>query len=148
MIQGRNPFFVAILAAFTLGTTAIAAEKVEIHAEVVKLSKKGTEIDPPKLAEMKKKFDSAGWAYTSFKRLSEQKLAIEQGKSDKLTLPNKRVAEISIDHVKDGVAQVSVHMPPLTKVQYQLGREGSLYIDGGWHEGGKLMLVLSPPAKK
>lgn len=144
--MGRNLAWVAVVAVAFLGSAARADEKkVEVVAEVVHVSKTGTEINPPKLAEMKAKFDAQGLAFTSYKRISEQKLTLEQGKPASLTLPNKKTAQLQLDGVKDGTAQVSVQIAPFSKVQYQLGREGSLFIDAGWHQGGKLVLVLSPP---
>lgn len=143
---GRTFRTTALFAVLCSASVAFADDhKVEVQAEVVHLSKSGEVIDPPKLAEMKKTFDAQGLSFSSYKRLSDERLTLEAKKPVSVKLPNKKSAQVSLDAVNDGVAQVSVQMPPLDKVQYKLGREGSLFIDGGSHQGGKLVLVLSKP---
>lgn len=141
MSLGALALFLAV------GTAAFADEpKVEVQAEVVLVSNKGTEIQPPELEAMKKKFAEQGLSFTSYKRMSTQKLALDKAKPAQVSLPNNKSAQLTLDGLQDGTAKLTVHVPPLEKVQYTLGREGSLYVDVGSYAGGKLVLVLSPPA--
>ncbi|MBI3184332.1 MAG: hypothetical protein HYZ28_19535 [Myxococcales bacterium] len=129
----------ALLVALS-AVAARAEDKVGVTAEVVLASTSGNVIDPPSLASMKAKF-AEKFKYTSFKRLSVQKVVITKGVTE-LQLPNKKVT-FKLEELKDGIAKVKVNNPPMETV-YTLGREGSLYIASGQHGGGDLWLVLSP----
>lgn len=81
--------------------------------------------------------------YQTLKKLSGQKLELGV-KASQVTLPNKKVAELALESLKDDVATVRVKLPP-AEATYTLGRGKSLYVQGGAHDGGELWLVLSMP---
>ena len=61
-----------------------------------------------------------------------------------LKLPNQRTATLRLDGMKAGVATVRVEISDLSRTTMTMGREGSLFQHAGDHEGGQLILVLSP----
>ena len=121
---------------------ALAEEKVEVMAEVVLASNKGTGVDP-ELAKMKDKFAQSGLSFSSFKRLEGKKLTLLRQRAAQMTLPNKQIASFKLEDIKEGTAHVKVDVASL-HTTVALGREGSVFIQGGDHDGGKLVIVLSP----
>lgn len=127
-----------------LSMSALAAEpKVRVTAEVILASNKGNAIDPPTLARMKDQFSEKGFAFTSFRRLSSEKLSLRR-KPVEVKLPNRRTATLRLDDIKAGTATVQVDISHLASTTLTLGREGSLFQHAGEFEGGQLILVLSP----
>lgn len=127
-----------------LSTAALASEpKVRINAEVVLASNNGTTIDPPALAHMKDQFSQKGFAFTSYRRLSSEKLSLKQTPVE-LKLPNGRTATLRLDAMKAGIATVRVEISDLSSTTLTMGREGSLFQHAGEHQGGQLILRLSP----
>ncbi len=122
---------------------ALAQAKVDVQAETVLVSNKDSTIDPPELAKLKDNFLKNGLAFTSYRRLKTAKLSLEQGKPSKLDLPNRKTVTVRLDSLKDGTARLQVEVPPLSQTM-TLGREGSVSMVAGDHDGGKLVLVLSP----
>lgn len=81
--------------------------------------------------------------YQTLKKLSGETLQLSV-KPAQVSLPNKKVAELALESLKDDVATVRVKLPP-AEATYTLGRGKSLYVQGGAHDGGELWLVLSMP---
>jgi hypothetical protein len=117
--------------------------KVRVTAEVILASNQGNTIDPPALARMKDQFSQKGFAFTSYRRLSSEKLALRH-KPVELKLPNHRTATLRLDEMKSGTATVRVEISDLSSTTLTMGREGSLFQHAGDHDGGQLILVLSP----
>lgn len=146
MKNGLTVQIAAVVGAVLLaGSPAHAEEgKVAVTCDVVLASNQGTVIDPPSLASMMDKFKQKGLSFSSFRRLSTAKLFLEKGKGAEVSLPAGRKATLVLEGMKEGTAQVSVSVEKLVKTTYALGRTGSLFINSGEHEGGQLVLVLSP----
>ncbi|WP_425537957.1 hypothetical protein [Myxococcus stipitatus] len=121
-------------------------QKVSVQVEVVLASRKGTEVDPPELAKMKEQFQKQNFNFTSFKRLSNDKLEVGSKKSTEVKLPNGSNASLTLLGMKDGTATVRVAIPRQPTLDVELGRHGVVYQKAGKHVGGELILVLSPPS--
>jgi len=146
----------AVCAAFflvVLGTSgqAIAADPtVQIGTELVLASNRDSTIDPPELVSMRDQFSQKGFAFTSFRRLSSEKLTLHKGKAAEIKLPNQRTATIRLNDVKRGTAHVAVILSQLpsnmviSSTVLTLGHEGSLFQHVGDYNGGQLILVISP----
>jgi hypothetical protein len=130
-----------------LATSAALADgsKVKVSTQVVLASNKGTAVEPPQLAKMKDEFAKQGISYTSWKQQSAANLWLESGKANEVSLPGGRQALLKLKKLEAGTATVHVTIPRLLDTDYKLGRTGSVYIRSGDHEGGVLILVLSPP---
>lgn len=122
-------------------------EKVQVQAEVVLASKKGSEVEPPELAKMKEQFQKQNFNFTSFKRLSLQVLDVTAKQPTELKLPSGTNASLQLLGMKDGIATVRVAIPRQPTLDVELGRQGAVYQKAGKYVGGELILVLSPPAK-
>ncbi|MFY1831847.1 hypothetical protein ACN47A_38385 [Myxococcus fulvus] len=122
-------------------------QKVSVQVEVVLASKKGSEVDPPELAKMKEQFQKQNFNFTSFKRLSNDKLDVTAKQSTEVKLPNGSNASLQLVGMKDGTATVRVAIPRQPTLDVELGRQGAVYQKAGKHVGGELILVLSPPSK-
>lgn len=132
-----------ILASLALSLTVLAAEpSVPVQAEVVHASTAAGTVEPS-LAKMRDAMASRV-KYLSMKKLEAKKLELVANKPQLIELPNKKTAELTLQSVKDDVATLKVKLPP-TEAVYTLGREKSLYLQGGAHGGGDLWLVLSQP---
>lgn len=134
---------VVILLAFASGAAMAAEPKVRVNAQIVLASNNGNTVDPPALAGMKNQFTQKGFAFTSYRRLSSEKLSLKRDPVE-LKLPNQRTATLRLDAMKAGVATVRVDISNLSSTTLTMGREGSLFQHAGEHEGGQLILVLSP----
>ncbi len=123
---------------------ALGAEsKVPVQADVVFASTAKGEVDPS-LVKMQETL-GAKVKYLTLKKLSSKTLTLEaKAKPQALALPNKKSAELSVESLTADVATVRVKLPP-TEATYTLGREKSLYLQAGAHDGGDLWLVLSQP---
>lgn len=123
---------------------------VQVRTEVVLASNQGSTIDPPDLEKMKRQFSQKGFAFTSYQRLSGDKIAIHKSKPAEIHLPNQRAATIRLDDIKAGTAHVEVIISQLpsnvviSSTGFTLGREGSLFQHAGDYNGGQLILVISP----
>jgi len=126
---------------------------VQVRTQVVLASNQGSTIDPPDLDGMKKQFSQKGFAFTSYQRLSGDKIAIHKSKPAEITLPNQRSATIRLAEIKRGTAFVEVIISQLpsnvviSSTVLTLGREGSLFQHAGDYNGGQLILVISPDEK-
>lgn len=139
----------ALLGLFLLPGAALAQEqKLKVEVEVVLVSRKGTEVDPPQLQKMKETFQRQSFNFTSFKRLSQQSLEVGSKQSTEVKLPNGVNASLRLLRMQGDTATLRVEVPQLSAVDVELGREGAVYQRAGKHVGGELILVLSsPPAK-
>ena len=117
--------------------------KVEINTQSILASNDGQGVEPASLAAMKDKFSKEGFAFTSFKELKQQALVLAKGREVEVKLPNGQDVHLRLDDVVGGVAKIHVRLPPIDTT-YTLGREGSVFIDGGHHQKGTLVFVLSP----
>lgn len=132
-----------ISASLTFSLQASAEPQVEVMAEVVHASNQGS--SDSALANMKAMFSKEGFGFTSYRRLSSARLALQKAKAAEVSLPNGKAATIKLDELKDGKAHLKVSVPSGETV-YTLGREGSVFVDAGIYQGGSLILVLSPVA--
>lgn len=114
---------------------------VSVQADVVFASQAKGAVDPA-LAEMQKTL-AAKVNYQTLKKLSTRTLVLT-AKPQPLELPNKKIAELSLESLKKDVATVHLKLSP-TEATYTLARDKSLYVQGGDHESGQLWLVLSQP---
>lgn len=140
--MGRTLALASLLAA----SAAAAQEVVKVRADVVLAMKEGDTDDPPSLGAMKQKMQKSGLtAFTSLKRLSSQELGLALNKEQTLKLPNDRKATVKLEKLKEDSAHIRASVEKLFDgIGYKLGREGSLFINAGGHQGGTLVLVLSP----
>jgi len=137
----------ALLLSLLPSRAALADEpKVEVDTEIVLASNEGEGVEPASLAPMKDKFLKEGFAFTSFKQLKEQKLVLVRNRPADVKLPNNTVATLKLEDVVSGAAKVHVRLAPIDTT-YTVGREGSVFIDGGHHQKGTLIFVLSPAHK-
>jgi hypothetical protein len=124
------------------GVARAEDKKVPVQAEVVLASTKAGGGVDPSLAAMQTTL-GARVKYLSMKKVSAQKLELH-GAPSLVSLPNGKAAELSLLAVKENVAQVKVKVGPLDTT-YSLGKEKSLFVQAGSHDGGDLWLVLSQP---
>ncbi|MCY1082278.1 hypothetical protein [Archangium lansingense] len=139
----------ALLGLFLLPGTSLAQEqKLKVEVEVVLVSRKGTEVDPPQLQKMKETFQRQNFNFTSFKRLSQQSIEVSSKEPTEVKLPNGVNASLRLLRMQGDTATLRVDVPQLSAVDVELGREGAVYQRAGKHVGGELIIVLSsPPAK-
>jgi len=140
----RTALFGALTFGLLISSAAVADEpKVEVNTEVVLASNNGQGVEPASLAPMKDKFLKEGFAFTSFKLLKQQKLVLVKNRPAEVKLPNNQVATLKLEDVVEGAAKVHVRLAPV-ETTYTVGREGSVFIEGGHHLNGTLIFVLSP----
>lgn len=123
-----------------------AEDHVQVNADVVQMSNQGNSVDPA-LASMKSTFSKEGFAFSSYKRLSSQRLSLSSKSPTDLALPNGQRATLKLDGVKNGAATIAVRVGAVN-TSYTLGKEGSVFINFGHQNGGELVLVLSPVGAK
>lgn len=139
----------ALLGLFLLPVSARAQDqKLKVQVEVVLVSQKGTEVDPPQLQKMKETFQKQNFNFTSFKRLSQQTIEVGNKEPAEVKLPNGVNASLRLLRLQGDTATLRVEVPQLSAVDVDLGREGSVYQRAGKHVGGELILVLSKPSGK
>jgi hypothetical protein len=135
----------ALMAAALLTSGLASAEdaKVQLNADVVLMSNQGNTVDPA-LASMKDTFSKEGLLFSSYKRLSSQRVVLTSKKPTEVSLPNQQKAVLKLEGVKHGAATVAVNIGAVNTT-YTVGRAGSVFINFG-HQDGELVLVLSPVA--
>jgi hypothetical protein len=121
---------------------ALAQDTVKVKADVVLAKLEAGSFEPDSLRAMQKAFEKK-LKYGSLKQLSTQTVSLAAARPVVVPLPNAKKAELSLEALKADVAQLRVKVPP-TDTVYTLGKQGSLYVQAGTHEGGDLWLVLSP----
>lgn len=131
------------LAAALFALSSQAAEpEVAVQADVVFASTKAGTVEPALLkmqTAMAPKIQ-----YQTLKTLATSKLALKAQQPQSVSLPNQKRAQLTMQALRANVATLKVKLEPAEAV-YSLGREKSLYVQGGAHEGGELWLVLSQP---
>jgi hypothetical protein len=137
----------ALLLAVLSGTALAEEAQVEVEADLILASNQGTTIDPPSLSAVKDEFASAGIVFSSYKRLSSQKLSLSLAKAAELKLPNQKSALLKLEELKAGTATVKVKAEG-TEVAIQLGRQGSVFQRVGAYQNGQLILMLSPVKRR
>ncbi|HME90344.1 MAG TPA: hypothetical protein VKE49_02900 [Myxococcaceae bacterium] len=142
-VRRWTPIAALAFVAFLSASARAAEPKVRLTAEVILASNKGNTIDPPALAKMKEEFTAKGFSFTSYRRLSSEKVSLHR-KPVEVKLPNRRTATLRLDEIKSGTATVRVDISHLASTTLSLGREGSLFQHAGEFEDGQLILVLSP----
>lgn len=118
------------------------AAKVSVKAEVVLASVEGNEIDPPALKAMQQAFEKKV-KYGYLKRVLEQTVQVESKQPTMVKLPNGKDASLQLEKLEADVATLRVKLHP-ADATYKLGQKGSLYFQGGKHDGKDVWLVLSP----
>jgi len=145
----RALWVLALVGLFLVPPAARAEEeKLKVQVEVVLVSRKGTEVDPPQLQKMKETFQRQNFNFTSFKRLSQQTLEVRSQESTEVKLPNGVNASLRLLRMQGDTATLRVEVPQLSAMDVELGREGAVYQRAGKHVGGELILVLSSPPGK
>lgn len=129
------------LAVLVIAPLAFADGPVAVQADVVFASRAAGKVDPS-LAKMQETL-GAKVKYLTLEKRSSEKLQVSS-KGVTVSLPNGKVASLTLEALKDGVATLRVKLPP-TDATYSLAKEKSFYLQGGAHEGGDLWLVLSQP---
>lgn len=121
----------------------LAAEpSVPVQADVVFASMAAGSIDPA----LQKMHDAlaAKVKYATLKRVDGKKLELVKNQPQSVSLPNKRVAEVTLQGVAQNVATLKVKLPP-TEATYTLAKDKALYLQGGAHDTGEVWLMLSQP---
>jgi hypothetical protein len=141
----RGPRLVARLfwaSALAMATATWADDvKIPVQVDVVYASTKAGAVD-----ESLKKMQStlaAKTRYLTLTLLSTQRVELE-AREHSLTLPNRSSATLKLEALKKGMATVRVKVASADSTS-TLGRERSLYVHAGSHDGGDLWLVLSQP---
>jgi hypothetical protein len=86
-------------------------------------------------------FPKSGLHFSSYKRLSQQTVALVVGTPAEVALPDK-TATLSLVPGEHRRPEVAVSVPPL-KTTVSLGSEASAFLQAGAHQGGQLVLVLT-----
>lgn len=137
----------ALVAALLVASSAAAQDdaKVPVQVDVVLVSNQGNEVQPPELSRMKETFARQGLKFSSFKRLSSQRVEVGKSAPASVSLPNGRSAVLKLQELKQDTAVVNVEVPGLiNSLSLRLGKEGAVYPKVGEHQGGSLVLSLSP----
>ena len=132
----------AVLGAVLALPVLAADPAVSVQADVVYASTQAGTVDPS--LEKIRAAMAAKVKYATMKKLDSKKLELKLNQLQRLTLPNQKVAELTLQDVKDNVATLKLRVPP-TEAVYSLGRDKSLFVQGGTHDGGDLWVVLSQP---
>jgi hypothetical protein len=113
-----------------------------VQADVVFASTASGAIDPA----LQKMHDAlaAKVKYSTMKRVETTRLELVKDKTQSVSLPNKKVAEVTLQGVAQNVATLKVKLPP-TEATYTLARDKALYLQGGAHDSGEVWLMLSQP---
>ncbi len=130
-----------VVLALSLASMAFAQGQVAVQADVVFASTAPGKVDPS-LTKMQETLGQKVKYLTLEKRKSEKLMVTNRGVT--VGLPNGKVADISLELMKDGVATLRVKLAP-TDATYSLAKDKSFYLQGGAHEGGDVWLVLSQP---
>jgi hypothetical protein len=130
-----------LFAVLALASMAFADGPVAVQADVVFASTTAGKVDPT-LQKMQETL-GAKVKYLTLEKRSSQKLDVD-AKGVTVALPNGKVASLTLEGLKAGVATLRVKLPP-TDATYSLAKDKAFYLQGGSHEAGDLWLVLSQP---
>src|SRR5439155_59019 len=80
---------------------------------------------------MKATFIKEHFNFTSYKRLSTEKVMLRQKKGTDISLPGNKKGTLKLEGIQSGEATVAATVENLTTT-YTLGREGSVFINAGY----------------
>ena len=127
--------------AAAIGTALVLlTAPVNIDVQVVHASNGPAHVDPG-LEKMRDAFAASGLHFSSYKRISQQTVALVVGTPAQVSLPHK-TATLSLVPGEHRRPEVAVSVPPL-KTTVSLGTEASAFLQAGAHENGQLVLVLT-----
>jgi hypothetical protein len=106
------------------------AERVRLDVKVVEASMQGNAVDPH-LVHMQQDFKRKGFAYSSYKMLSEPNVALDYKASTQVPLPNGKVAKITPIGKKDGKINVHLEIPGHLDLDYSVANGGTNFVGGG-----------------
>jgi len=118
----------------------LLAAPVQIDVQVVHASNGPAHVDAG-LEKMRDAFQKSGLHFSSYRRLSQQTVALVVGTPAHVSLPDK-TATLSLVPGEHRRPEVAVSVPPL-KTTVSLGSEASAFLQAGPHENGQLVLVLT-----
>jgi hypothetical protein len=118
----------------------LLAAPVQIDVQVVHATNGPAHVDTG-LEKMRDAFEKSGLHFSSYRRLSQQTVALVVGTPTQVALPDK-TATLSLLPGEHKRPEVAVSVPPL-KTTVSLGSEASAFLQAGPHEGGQLVLVLT-----
>lgn len=121
---------------------AVAADGITLKVTVVHATKSGGEVDPA-LAAIRGSLQQAFGGYTSFKQLDDTELALRQGQSGTVSLPNGKSAVFEYKGPAGPQHQLELRIPE-SKVDVDLRAPAKrmFYQAGMPHAGGILILAL------
>lgn len=130
------------VAMFVVAPVLAADPSVPVQADVVFASTAAGAVDP----SLQKMHDALATKvnYATMKKVESKKLELIKDQTQSLPLPNKKVAEITLQGVAKNVATLKVKLAP-TEATYTLAKEKALYLQGGAHDSGEVWLMLSQP---
>ena len=132
----------AMLAAALLGLFPLhaRADKVKLEVKVVEASTNGTAIDP-KLKHMEADFKHKGFAYSSYKLVSDQTPVLDVGQSADIALPNGKSLKLTAKGVANTpplpanpakkLINMHVTIPQLVDLDYSVGNRGTYFLGAG-----------------
>lgn len=142
---GKAAALVLLLAAASVpGQRDAGVSSLDVVVEVVHASPKETSVDPSSLRFMRRQFANQGMGFTGFRRLAEHHLTLVQGRAVELPLPNRRVTFLTLQEVTPPTARVMIG-PHKEEVTYTLSEDGSVFVDVGSFQRGRIFLILSSP---
>jgi hypothetical protein len=118
----------------------LAAAPVKVDVQVVHASNAAPHVDAG-LEKMKEAFEKSGLRFTSYRRLSQETVALTPNRPLQVALPGKS-ATLTLMPGEHSRPEVAVSVPPLNTT-VSLGAEASAFLQAGPHEGGQLVLVLA-----
>jgi hypothetical protein len=128
------------------------ADKINLEVKVVEASTNGNAIDP-KLKHMQNDFKHKGFAYSSYKLVSEKNVTVDLKTATDIPLPNGKTAKLTPEsREKDGKITMHVEIPPLFDVRYSVGNAGTVFQGAGPNGHGQadesqVFLVIKHTAK-
>ncbi len=127
----------ATAASVALAPGAAAAEKMSLEVRVVEASVKGNTTSP-ELAHMRADFQAHGFAYRSYRLVSEKTLSVEMKSTAEIALPNGKVARFTPEkREKSGAYSIHLEIPTLFDVRYTIGNGGTFFQGAGANDHGK-----------
>jgi len=108
------------------------AEKVKLEVKVVEASTHGTASDP-RLKHMEADFKHKGFAYSSYKLISDQSPTLDLKASTEIGLPNGRKVVLSPQQVEaNKMIKMHVSIPGLLdSLDYSVGNNGTYFLGAG-----------------
>jgi len=125
-------------------TLATGFEGIRVDVEVIKASRKSTEVDPQLKALVKELAPVLN--YSGFSLLKKIEIRLKQEKKEDVILPSDRVLELRFLGFKDKQARLLVRILEKGQETFRttllLVNEGSVLIGGPPHQDGVLLLRI------